>query len=67
MIGNGIAKFLQTVADLVEDKTLSDITDITNQTSSEGIRIVLELKKNADLEYIKSVLYKRRSWKIPTE
>lgn len=59
MIGNGIAKFLQTVADLVEDKTLSDITDITNQTSSEGIRIVLELKKNADVEYIKSVLYKK--------
>ena len=59
MIGNGIAKFLQAVADLVEDKTLSDITDITNQTSSEGIRIVLELKKNADVKYIESVLYKK--------
>lgn len=59
IIGEGILKFIQQIAALVEDKTLTDITDISNQTSSEGIRIVLELRKNADAEYIKNVLYKK--------
>lgn len=59
MVGDGINRFLQQVADLVEDRTLTEIFDITNQTSSEGIQIVLELKKGADIEYIKSILYKK--------
>lgn len=59
MIGDGIGKFLQSVADLAENRTLTEIADITNQTSSDGIRIVLELKKGADAEYVKSVLYKK--------
>lgn len=59
MIGEGINKFLQSVADLVENKTLSDIIDISNQSSKEGIRLVLELKKGADVEHIKNVLYKK--------
>lgn len=59
MIGEGINKFLQSVADLVENKTLPDIIDISNQSSKEGIRIVFELKRGADVEYIKNVLYKK--------
>lgn len=59
MIGEGINKFLQSVADLVENKTLPDIVDISNQSSKEGIRLVLELKKGADIEHIKNVLYKK--------
>ena len=37
----------------------SDIVDITNQSSKEGIRIVLELKKGADVENLKNLLYKK--------
>lgn len=59
MIGDSIGKFLQSVADLVENRTLPDITDITNQTSKDGIRIVFELKKGADPEYIKNILYRK--------
>ena len=59
MIGEGIGKFLQSVADLVENKTLPEITDIANQSSKEGIRIVIEVKKGADLPYIENVLYKK--------
>lgn len=33
--------------------------DITNQSSKEGIRIVLELKKGADVEALKNLLYKK--------
>lgn len=59
MTGEGISKFLQSVAELVESKVLMDIVDIANQTSKDGVRIVFELKKNADVEYIKNVLYKK--------
>ncbi len=59
MIGEGIGKFLQSVADLVENKTLSDIVDISNQSSKEGIRIVFDLKKGADTENIIIILYKK--------
>ena len=59
MVGAGINKFLVDVADLVESKKLTDVVDISNQSSKEGIRIVLELKKDADVEKIKAILYKK--------
>ncbi len=59
MIGAGINKFLMDVADLVESRKLPDVTDISNQSNKEGIRIVLELKKDADVEKIKNILYKK--------
>ena len=48
MIGANIGKFLNDVYALVETKKTTDITDISNQSSKEGIRIVIELKKGAD-------------------
>ena len=59
MIGAGIGKFLNDVASLVESKKTNDITDISNQSSKEGIRIVLELRKDADVENLKNMLYKK--------
>ena len=59
MIGAGINKFLVDVADLVESKKLTDVVDISNQSSKDGIRIVLELKKDADIDKIKNILYKK--------
>ena len=59
MIGTGIGKFLNDVAALVEKKTTTDIVDISNQSSKEGIRIVLELKRGADVENLKNMLYKK--------
>ena len=59
MIGAGINKCLMDIADLVESKKLSDVVDISNQSNKEGIRIVLELKKDADIEKIKNILYKK--------
>ncbi len=59
MIGAGINKFLQDIADLVESRKLPDVVDISNQSSKEGIRIVLELKKDADVNKIKNILYKK--------
>ncbi len=59
MIGSGIGKFLNDVAGLVESKKTTDIVDISNQSSKEGIRIVLELKRGADAENLKNMLYKK--------
>ena len=59
MIGANIGKFLNDVYGLVESKATSDITDITNQSSKEGIRIVIELKRGADVENLKNMLYKK--------
>lgn len=59
MIGANIGKFISDICDLVESKKAPDILDISNESSKEGIRIVLELKKNADIENIKNMLYKK--------
>ena len=59
MIGTGIGKFLNDVANLVETKKTTDIVDISNQSSKEGIRIVLELKRGADAENLNNMLYKK--------
>lgn len=59
MIGAGIGKFLNDVCNLVETKKTTDIVDISNQSSKEGIRIVIELKRGADVENLKNMLYKK--------
>ena len=59
MIGANIGKFLNDVFSLVETKKTSDIVDISNQSSKEGIRIVIELKKGADIEALENLLYKK--------
>ncbi len=59
MIGMNISKFLSDVAGLVETKKTMDVTDISNQSSKEGIRIVIELRKDADAENFVNLLYKK--------
>ena len=59
MIGANISKFLSDVADLYESKKCTDIVDISNQSSKEGIRIVIELKKDADAQNFINMLYKK--------
>ncbi|MBE5862158.1 MAG: DNA topoisomerase 4 subunit A [Lachnospiraceae bacterium] len=59
MIGANIAKFLTDVAALAESKKTQDIVDISNQSSKEGIRIVIELRKDADAENFVNMLYKK--------
>jgi len=59
MVGAGIGKFLSDVAALAEKKVTNDIIDITNQSDKEGIRIVIELRKDTDVENFKNLLYKK--------
>lgn len=59
MIGAGIGKFLNDVCNLVETKKTTDIVDISNQSSKEGIRIVIDLKKDANEQNLINMLYKK--------
>ncbi|HIU87657.1 MAG TPA: DNA topoisomerase [Candidatus Avilachnospira avistercoris] len=59
MIGAGIGKFMSDTAALVENKLLPEITDIGNATSSDGVNIFLELRKDSDVERISNILYKK--------
>lgn len=59
MIGANISKFLMDVAALSETKKTQDIVDISNQSSKEGIRIVIELRKDADPQNFVNMLYKK--------
>lgn len=59
MIGANISKFLMDVAALAETKKTQDIVDISNQSSKEGIRIVIELRKDADVDNFINMLYKK--------
>ena len=59
MIGAGIGKFISDVIDLAESKKTTDIVDISNASDKDGMRIVLELKKGADIEKLTNMLYKK--------
>ncbi len=59
MVGANIGKFLMDVYNLAETRKTNDILDISNQSSKEGIRIVLDLKKGADVENLCNMLYKK--------
>lgn len=59
MIGANIGKFLNDIVSLVDTKKTTDIVDISNQSSKDGIRIVIELKKGADTEKFCNLLYKK--------
>lgn len=58
MIG-GIDKFMDTVADLVRAKVMSDVVDIKNFSGKDGVRIVIELRKGADAQQYINLLYKK--------
>ncbi|MBQ7364664.1 MAG: DNA topoisomerase [Clostridia bacterium] len=58
MIG-AIDKFMDTVADLARKKELQDIVDIKNLSGKDGIRIVIEVKRETDVEQYINILYKK--------
>ena len=66
MIGAGIGKFISDVVELIETKKTQDITDISNESSKEGIRIVLELKKNVDVDKLINMSVSYTHLTLPT-
>ncbi len=52
------AKLLEDIADLVRDKKLEGISDLRNESDREGLRIVIELKRDAIPRVVLNQLYK---------
>jgi len=51
-------KLLERIGELVRDKKIEGISDIRDESNKEGIRIVIELKKDANSRVIMNRLYK---------
>ncbi|WP_213318363.1 DNA topoisomerase (ATP-hydrolyzing) subunit A [Chlamydiifrater volucris] len=52
------SRLVEQIADLVNDKTLSGISDVRDESDKEGIRVVLELKRGESSEVTINRLYK---------
>ena len=55
------AKLIEHIASLVKDKKLEGITDIRDESSREGVRVVIELRRSEEPEVILNNLYKATS------
>src|SRR5947208_4372504 len=55
------AKLIERIAQLVNDKVIDDIGDVRDESDRDGMRIVVELKRGAEVQIILNQLYKHRS------
>ncbi len=53
------AKLIQKIAELVRDKVIDGITDIRDESDRQGMRIVIELRKDATPKVVLNLLYKK--------
>lgn len=52
-------KLVENLASLIKDKVFEEIHDVRDESSKEGIRIVIEVKKDRDIENLLNGLYKK--------
>jgi DNA gyrase subunit A len=52
------AQLLETIADLVRDKKIEDISDIRDESDRDGIRVVIEVKRDGNAQVVLNQLYK---------
>ena len=52
------AKFIMQVADLVKNKRIEGISDIKEESDRQGMRIVIDIKKDANAQVVLNLLYK---------
>ena len=52
------AKLIESIADLVKDKKIMGISDLRDESDREGMRIVIELKKDANPNVVLNLLFK---------
>ena len=53
------AQLIKTIADMVNDKRLEGISDIRDESDRDGMRIVIECKKDANAQVVLNTLYKK--------
>ena len=52
------ASLIERVAELINDKKLDDISDIRDESDRDGLRVVIDLKRDANAQVILNNLYK---------
>ncbi|WP_457561475.1 DNA gyrase subunit A [Caminibacter pacificus] len=58
------AKLIEKISDLVKDKIVEGISEIRDESDREGIRVVIELKKDAMSEIVLNNLYKHTQMQV---
>ncbi|MBQ7369834.1 MAG: DNA gyrase subunit A [Clostridia bacterium] len=58
------ALLIKTIADMVRDKRLEGISDIRDESDRDGMRIVIECKKDANAQVVLNTLYKKTKLQI---
>lgn len=58
-ISGSKSKFVNDLTMMVVDKKLNEVTDVRDESSKDGIRIVLEVKKGVDIEKFLHKLYNK--------
>lgn len=54
-------KLIETIADMVKNKKLDGISNINDESDRQGMRIVIDVKKDANAQVVLNTLYKRTS------
>ncbi|MCD7729290.1 MAG: DNA gyrase subunit A [Clostridia bacterium] len=58
------AKLIESMADLVKDKRIEGISDIREESDRDGMRIVIEIKKDANAQVVLNLLYKHTNLQV---
>ncbi len=58
------AQLIKTIADMVGDKRLEGISDIRDESDKDGMRVVIEIKKDANAQVVLNTLYKKTKLQI---
>ncbi len=58
------AKLIMQIADLVKDKRIEGISDIKEESDRDGMRIVIEIKKDANAQVVLNTLFKHTQLQV---
>jgi DNA gyrase subunit A len=58
------SRLIESIADLVRDKTIKDISDVRDESDKDGIRVVIELKRGVHSEIVLNHLFKSTQMEI---
>jgi DNA gyrase subunit A len=58
------ATLIETIADLVREKRITDISDIRDESSREGIRVVIEIKRDGNANIVLNQLFKMTQMEV---
>ncbi|MDR1940599.1 MAG: DNA topoisomerase 4 subunit A, partial [Clostridiales bacterium] len=58
------AKLIETIADQVKDKRLEGISDVKEESDRKGMRVVIDIKRDANAQVVLNTLYKQTNMQI---